>query len=59
MIYVYKKEKRMGLECTCTDWKKSWPQIENTQVMAYMNHVTFIHKMFAYCPWCGEKLQEK
>lgn len=42
--------------CICDGWKKSWPTILSSQLMASNNGIKYQGDTMNYCAWCGNKL---
>lgn len=46
----------MQVNCTCREWKQSWPQIHCAQVLASIHGDEYTGTIFKYCPWCGKEM---
>jgi hypothetical protein len=43
--------------CNCREWLRSWPKLQNTFTIAWVQDARYEGAAFKNCPWCGEKLR--
>jgi hypothetical protein len=53
-------EKKIERVCVCEDWKENIPTILDAWISYYHRYgVEYEGKLFIYCPWCGEELENE
>jgi len=44
--------------CKCPDWASGIESINASIQFAWVHGMVYCDKPFAYCPWCGAKLED-
>lgn len=51
-------EARKEKVCQCDDYEKEMKHIDSFFVLGYVHGMKFTGKQFAYCPYCGGRIEE-
>jgi len=46
------------MQCKCDDWLKNVNLINSSITLAMIHGANYDIKVFKFCPWCGNKLEE-